>query len=294
MPEARIAIVTAVSALGADADTPPLRHALAEIGIASEHVAWDDPTVSWGRFDAAVLRSPWDYTGRRPAFLAWTQSAAAATRLINPAHAIAWNTDKRYLAELGASGVAVVESRFVAPDEPLGAMPDWTDFVIKPTVGAGSSGAARFTRDQAPRALAHAKQLQDGGAHLMLQPYLADVDSHGETALVYFDGRFSHAVGKAALLGADGSRRCSQSHPDVIRATQAQPAQRALAEAALETTAGLLGLQAPLAYARVDLLPSPDGPRLLELELTEPSVFLDLGDGAAGRMARAIQAQLRG
>lgn len=293
MPRPRVAIVTAISAFGADRDTAPLCDALASIGISGEHVAWDDPTVSWARFDAAVLRSPWDYTQRRPAFIDWARRAARATPVINPAHAIAWNTDKRYLAELAGSGVAVVESRFVPPGQPLASLPDWPEFVIKPTVAAGSSGAARFTSGQHASALAHAHALQAEGAHLMLQPYLADVDAVGETALVYFDGVFSHAVRKAALLGADGSRRCSQSHPDVIQPCQADADQRVLAEAVLAEAGRLLDLPRPLAYARIDLLPSPDGPQLLELELTEPSVFLELGEGAAGRMAAAIQARLR-
>lgn len=293
MPRTRLAIVTAIGAFGSDRDTVPLCEALAAIGLACDHVAWDDPTVSWARFDGAVLRSPWNYTLQRPAFIAWAQRVARATRLVNPAHVVAWNTDKRYLAELLASGLAVVESQFVAPDEAIDGFPDWDEFVVKPTVGAGSSGAARFSRGQQAQALAHARQLQSQGAHVLVQPYLADVDHAGETALVYFDGQFSHAVRKSALLDADGSRRCSQSAPEVITACTADAAQRELGDATLARAAQLLGLSHPPAYARVDLLPSPDGPRLLELELTEPSVFLEHGDGAAARMAAAIDVQLR-
>jgi glutathione synthase/RimK-type ligase-like ATP-grasp enzyme len=294
MTHTRIAIVTAISAFGSDRDTRPLCDALAAIGIACDHVAWDDPTVSWGRFDAAVLRSPWNYSEQRPAFIAWAQRVARATRLVNPAQVVTWNTDKRYLAELLASGLPVVASRFIAPDEAIDTLPDWDEFVIKPTVGAGSSGAARFTRVQREQALAHAGELQSQGAHLLLQPYLDGVERDGETALVYFNGRFSHAVRKAALLSADGSRRCSQSAPEVITACAADAAQCRLAEAVLGQAGQLLALQRPLAYARVDLLPSPAGPQLLELELTEPSVFLCASPGAAERMADAIATHLRG
>jgi hypothetical protein len=45
---------------------------------------------------------------------------------------------------------------------------------------------------------------------------------------------------------------------------------------------------APL-YARVDLLPGPDGaPLLLELELAEPSLFLATDPDAAARTAGAL------
>ena len=44
-----------------------------------------------------------------------------------------------------------------------------------------------------------------------------------------------------------------------------------------------------LLYARVDLIPGPDGePLLVELELTEPSLFLGWAAGAASRLADAI------
>jgi hypothetical protein len=46
-------------------------------------------------------------------------------------------------------------------------------------------------------------------------------------------------------------------------------------------------------YARVDLIPDRDGsPVLLELELTEPSLFLLHDDNAAGRLASAIAARI--
>ncbi|NDB06818.1 MAG: hypothetical protein EBX95_14095, partial [Acidimicrobiia bacterium] len=41
-------------------------------------------------------------------------------------------------------------------------------------------------------------------------------------------------------------------------------------------------------YARVDLLPTADGPIIIELEMTEPSLYVSLGDGAADRFARAV------
>jgi hypothetical protein len=48
---------------------------------------------------------------------------------------------------------------------------------------------------------------------------------------------------------------------------------------------------APL-YARVDLLPAGEAPVIIELELTEPSVFVGFADGAPGRFADAIAAVL--
>ena len=48
-----------------------------------------------------------------------------------------------------------------------------------------------------------------------------------------------------------------------------------------------------LLYARIDLIPGPDGaPMLIELELTEPSLFFRYAPGAAERLADAVMARL--
>ena len=62
-------------------------------------------------------------------------------------------------------------------------------------------------------------------------------------------------------------------------------AEREVAEAALAAVAH----DGPLLYARVDLVPGPDGaPVVMELELTEPSLFLSTSPGAADRFAQAV------
>ena len=46
-------------------------------------------------------------------------------------------------------------------------------------------------------------------------------------------------------------------------------------------------------YARVDLVPGDDGaPQVIEVELTEPSLFLTTDDGAAARFAAAIRTRV--
>src|SRR6202012_807842 len=78
-----------------------------------------------------------------------------------------------------------------------------TEFVLKPTGGAGSRGTGRFDPAQdgaAAAASAHLEALHGAGRTVMLQPYLAEVDTQGEAALVYLGGEFSHAITKRAML----------------------------------------------------------------------------------------------
>lgn len=283
----KLALVTAIAAFGLDPDLEPLRRACADAGIEVSSVAWDDMTVSWARFDAALLRSPWDYVDRLPEFLAWCDRCATLTPLWNPPDVVRWNTDKRYLGELAARGLPVIECHFLAPgDDPAG-LPELDEFVVKPTVGAGSRDAQRYLHADRSRAIAHATRLLDQGRHVLVQPYLKAVDDQGETALLFFEGQFSHAIRKAPLLTRGEAPTNTLSQPENI--TPRQPS-----AAELEVANRLLAALpfGRLAYARVDLLPSDNGPQLLELELTEPSLFLPYGEGAAARLAAVLAARL--
>ncbi len=281
---APVALVTAQQARTLDADLSPLAVALAQAGIAHEVVVWDDPTVDWRRFCCIVVRSTWDYAARRDSFLAWAERAAAAAPLYNPLPVLRWTTDKRYLADLEAAGVAIVPSRWCPPGE----RPELPDgpFVVKPSVGAGSVGAARFAADQHDAAAAHVADLHAAGHVALIQPYLAAVERAGETALVFFAGVFSHAIRKAAILVPELRMVDGLYAAEQILPATASAAQLAVARAALAVVPG----GSPLLYARVDLIPDDAGaPRVLELELCEPSVFLAHAEGAAERFAAAIR-----
>lgn len=297
----KLALVTAIPALALDDDLPPLRAACAAAGIAADPVAWDDPTVSWRRFDAALLRSPWDYADRLPEFLAWCERASGQTRLLNPLEVVRANTDKHYLDALARAGVPVVPSRFAEPGEDAGAaveafLADFAnarEFVVKPAVGAGSRDAQRHARDRRDDAVAHAARLLAAGRSVLMQPYLDSVDEAGETALVHFDGVFSHAIRKGALLRRGEASTSHLFAPERITAREPGADEREVARAALAALDGLFGLDRPLAYARVDLIRDGDGrPRLLELELTEPSLFFAHAPGSAERFARGLAERL--
>jgi glutathione synthase/RimK-type ligase-like ATP-grasp enzyme len=283
----KLALATAIAAHALDEDLDPLLAACREAGIDTSVLAWDDVTVSWGRFDAVLLRSTWDYTDRLPEFLAWCERTATVTQLWNSVDVVRWNTDKRYLGELAKRGVPVIESRYLAPGEDPSQLPDLEEFVVKPTVGAGSRDAQRYAKADREAAVAHARRLLDQGRHVLVQPYLQAVDQDGETALLFFGGEFSHAIRKAPLLKrGEGPTRAlfKEEHiqPRLPSAAELAVARRVLAALPFDT----------LPYARVDLLPSEDGPQLLELELTEPSVFLPYGEGAAARFAAVLAARL--
>jgi glutathione synthase/RimK-type ligase-like ATP-grasp enzyme len=202
-----------------------------------------------------------------------------------------WNTDKRYLADLERAGVPVVPTQLLAPGEGPGHRFENVDHVVKPVVSAGSRGTLRIGVDEAARSRAHARSLLDAGRSVMVQPYLHEVDEQGETALLFLDGGFSHAKRKGPLLTAGMDLVDGLFAPEQMALRDPSAAERELADTALAALPPRVATD--LLYARVDLLPSPTGPRLLELELTEPSLFLDHHESAAAALADAVVRRLR-
>ena len=285
-----VALVTAAAARNLDEDLPPLDAALRAAGLAPSIVNWDDETIDWSAFDLVVLRSAWDYSTRLPEFLRWVDRISPLTALVNPREVVRWNTDKHYLAHLAKAGVPVVPSTFVEPGDDASRALDaflanaGDEFVVKPSVGAGSRDAQRYGRDERDAALAHAKRLLDANRSVLLQPYLGRVDAHGETALIFFTGTFSHAIRKGPLLKrGEGPTRALFATEHIMPRT---PSADEIAVAGRTLAAMPFG---ELLYARVDLIHDDDGaPRVLELELTEPSLFFEHAPGSADRFARAI------
>jgi O-ureido-D-serine cyclo-ligase len=299
----RIALVSAREALALDEDMPPLVAALRAAGVQVGTPAWDDPDEDWVGFDAAVLRSTWDYVERIEEFLAWAEHCAARTLLLNPPEVVRWNTDKHYLRQLAEAGVPVVPTRFVEPGTDVraalreflmrgtvdaGQRGEFAEFVVKPSIGAGSRDTARYGRDDTARAIAHIERLLAAGRSTILQPYLDRVDQAGETALIHFGGQFSHAIRKGPLLRAGAGLVDGLFAPEEITAREPDDAERRVAAA----VCAAMPFE-PLLYARVDLIRDPAGaPVLLELELTEPSLFLAHAPGAAERLVQALLSTL--
>lgn len=285
----RIGVATAAEVPDLDDEGQRFLAALRDRDVTAEPAVWD-AELDWSAYDLVVVRSTWDYAERLPEFLAWADRVGGATRLLNSAGVLRWNTDKRYLAELEAAGVPIVPTQFLAPDDGPRHRFEDVEHVVKPVVSAGSRGTLRLGPDEVDRSHEHAAALLDAGRGVMVQPYLHEVDELGETALLFIDGRFSHAMRKGALLTPGMALTEELFLQEEMSPRDASTAERELADAVLEAVPA--ALQGDLLYARVDLLPSPDGPRLLELELAEPSLFLDHHRPAAGALADAVVRRL--
>ena len=156
------------------------------------------------------------------------------------------------------------------------------DIVVKPSVGAGSIGVRRFEDDPAG-AHHHIDVLHARGVVAMVQQYVSAVDTHGETGMVFIGGTFSHAFRKESILASPVEWEASEGQQGMFARERTEAKTPSGAEVAVaERVVASLPVTA---YARVDLLPTGDGPVLLELEVIEPSLFLHL-DPAFPRAGR--------
>ena len=284
----RVALATYVGEPDLAPDDRLLAAALESAGIRAVPAVWSDRSVDWPSFDAIIIRSCWDYHRRHDEFIAWLgRLDAAGCRAWNPTSMMRWNSDKRYLVDLAARGVATVATRVVAEGSSsavcdVAEAEGWTRFVVKPVVSASAYETHALTlplgrddRAAIDRVVAH-------GAALV-QPFLDEVTTDGELSLLFFDGVFSHAAIKRTRRG---DFRVQTEHGGTVAPIDVAPAIVA------EATRSLEALDETPLYARVDGIGDERSFRLMELELIEPNVFLSAARGSADRFAMAILRRL--
>ena len=281
-----IVLATSAALPGLAPDDRLLLRALRARGLAAEPVVWEDRLFDWGGASICVIRSAWDYAYRRQEFLSWVRRTADLLPLWNPAPVVTWNTHKQYLVDLAHRGVPAVPTRVLGAGSrtPLAdvlAETGWQDVILKAAVAQTGRYLMRVRPDGHAAGQRHLDRLLPA-EDMLVQPFLAGINAEGETSLVFVDGAFSHAARKRP---APGDFRVHDDFDGTIESVTPSAAQMEVARRALAA------VDEPLLYARVDLVPGPDGPVVMELELVEPDLYLATSAGAAERLAAAVAAR---
>ncbi|MEM8959874.1 MAG: hypothetical protein AAGD38_00210 [Acidobacteriota bacterium] len=291
---------------GFETDEELLIEPLAALGWRVSWEVWNDPEVDWRRYDAVIIRTPWDYYQDSARFLAALETIDAATRLENGIELVRWNLDKRYLRELERQGVAIVPTVWrdgLKPGELAGLIAEVPahEVVIKPVVGASASGAYRL---DAHKAKQRAEEVETyyAGRPLLAQPLVRSVVEEGEYSLFFFDGALSHAIRK---VPAKGDFRSQEEHGADLILIEADDALTATGDRIMRVLDKLpldklshdkLSHDKLPLYARVDLVRANDSDDfwLMELELIEPALYFRIAPGSAERFAIAADRRLKG
>lgn len=268
-----------------DDDERLLIPALRARGLAAQPVVWDDPDFDWTQVGVVIIRSTWDYHLRRTEFLNWAALVAAAVPLWNPVPVLRWNTHKTYLRELENRGIAVVPTEWLpagsgaALDEVMDKW-GWKEVVIKPTVSANGYRTLQVAMDQLEAGEAHLRELLRN-REVMIQPFMQAVRTEGEHCAVLIKGELTHGLRKTTIF--------EPSFVDDPASFELSAEEKQLAHDAL-AAAGFEYL-----YARVDMVRDEAGrPHVMELELTEPSLYFKDALHAADLLADKIAEILRG
>ena len=251
---------------------------LFEEGIFVEDRIWTQAT-DLAEFDLVLPLLAWGYPRAHARWLETVRRwEAQRVRLQNPASVLGWNSDKLYLGRLAARGVPVVPTLYgdrvdAAFLEEAAGRFGAERLVAKPQVSSGAWQTVRWSRGE-PLVAG-----PDGAA--MVQPYLPSIEKEGELSLLFFGGRFSHAVRKRPQ---PGDFRVQPEHDGIIAACDPEPEELAVA-------ARILGaVEEDLLYARVDLVRGLSGaPELIELELIEPDLYLGFDAGQGTAFADAVK-----
>ena len=249
---------------------------------------WNEPAADFTGFDAVVLRSNWDYHFEPVAFLAWLDRLERArVRLFNLPGLVRWNVSKRYLLALEAAGVPTVPTTVL--DGPTreaieaGLRRHGEPVVLKPAIGASAHGTRLVTPETLDDAV---KALAAGiiSRPVLVQPFVQEVQSRGEWALVFVEGELTHSVLKRP---APGEFRVQGHLGGSARAEPAPPGVVAAAHCALAV------LPEPPLYARIDAVDAAAGPLVMEVEVNEPGLFFTHAPAAASHLAEALLRRLR-
>ena len=254
---------------------------LLRAGFSVEARTWNEPG-QLDRFDLVTPLVAWGYhhdPGRWHDLLDRLEGEGIPTQ--NPVPLLRWNSDKRYLAELGAKGVATIPTRLVDAlheDTLQLARAEFGDeLVIKPLVSASADGTHRLGgTDPVPDAAL--------GREMLVQPYFGSVAEEGEYSLMLFSGEFSHCIVKRPKAGD------YRVQPHLGGTEQPCPPPAGAIDLA---HAALAAAPAEAAYARVDMVRDPGGRlAIIELELIEPALWLQHAPDGGASFASALLSSL--
>jgi glutathione synthase/RimK-type ligase-like ATP-grasp enzyme len=264
-----------------DLDIPFAIKAAEQLEIDLVFANWNDKSIAWENFDAAVIRSAWDYVPVRDEFLEFAKNVETKTKLFNSYEVMKWNTNKTYLSILENKGVSIIPTKFA--NNIYEALPaiKWafeksSAVAIKPNVGAGARLAGKALTEE--KAIEYVKRILEAKRTVIIQPYISSVDDEGEKAIIVINGEISHAAKKVPALTKGGH---GDAAGQLEITTEMKDIVKNISIAVSEWN--------DLLFARVDVVRMGEKLVLMELELTEPWLFMQFRPEAGVDLFKALK-----
>jgi hypothetical protein len=267
--------------IDAERDLPVI---LKQYEIDAEPVIWDDKDVQWNKYDNIIVRTPWDYYNKIDNFYSWLDIIdETGIPMDNNSTIIKWNLHKYYLRDLAEKGVLIVPTVFLNKEtehdlEYIIKDKGWEKAIIKPAISAAAYETHIISEENIRFGQDKLNELLKSG-DMLVQLYFENIVTDGEWSFIYFKGKYSHAIRK---LPKDGDFRVQKwwggnyyyGEPDNSIKSQADK---------------IISIEGKdLLYARVDGIVYDSKLHLMELELTEPELFLEHSKEAKENFIQAI------
>lgn len=258
------------------------------IGWIAEEVSWRNENVNWSDYDSVIVRSTWDYQNDSEKFIGVLEKINCVSHLENDLDLMKWNMNKNYLFDLEQKGVKIVDTIWEKNFntnlvheyfEKL----DTDEIIIKPNISANADNTFRLTREKLNKNL---EQLEKIFAvrEFMVQPFLKNIIDEGEYSLFFFNGRFSHSVLKKPK---ENDFRVQEEHGGNIQPFKVFSELILIADNIIKKLSTI-----PL-YGRVDLVRNNQNQfALIELELIEPSLYLNKDEQSSLRFVKAFEEKI--
>jgi glutathione synthase/RimK-type ligase-like ATP-grasp enzyme len=261
----------------------PLIAELAKSGIIATAAIWDDASIDWSDFDYLVFRNTWDYFEKENEFNLWLdQIEKLGIKTLNPIAIIKQNKHKFYLREMEQQGIKILPTVFIDKTTNLDLkelMPShWNKAVLKPAFSAGSYLTEVFEVADIAKVSTQYKTIAYE-KELLLQEFMPEIQTVGETSLIFFNKKFSHAVNKKPV---PGDFRIQVQFGGIYRLVHPDAELIAEAQKIVDTFPG------KLLYARVDGIVINNELHLMEVECIEPDLYFNLSEGSLERFVNAI------
>lgn len=284
----KIAILTCEKLPDLNPEDQKIIPALAKHNIDAQPAIWSDKTINWTDFDYLIFRNTWDYFEKETEFKIWLdQIEKLGIKTLNPIEIIKQNIHKFYLHEMEKQGVTILPTIFIDKTDYLNVAqlipPHWKKAVIKPAFSAGSYLTEVFEKAESQEISAKYKSIA-AEKELLLQEFMPEIQTLGETSFIFFNKKFSHAVNKKPV---DGDFRVQSLFGGKYNLVQPSPEMIEKAQKVVDT------FKENLLYARVDGILIDNELYLMEIECIEPDLYFNLSENSLERFVTAIVELIR-
>lgn len=259
------------------------------MGWLTEEISWRNEEVNWSEYDAVIVRTTWDYQNDLEKFISVLEKINSLTHLENEFELMKWNMNKKYLFDLYEKGVKIVDTIWEKNFDPNHAYDYFEklkskEIIIKPNISACADNTFRLTKENLNEHLIDLEKIF-AQREFMVQPFLENIINEGEYSLFYFNGQLSHSVLKKPK---EKDFRVQEEHGGIIKSIITSPEINQIAENIIKQLS-----TTPL-YARVDLVRTDKNEfALMELELIEPSLYLNKDKNSSIRFAKAFNEKIK-